>query len=892
MQLQILAQTTIRGKVVDEKNNPLEFATIVLNNGTQDILTRKSNAMGVFSFNINNHSFDSVKLIISYINKSTQSFWVNKKEFSLPLQIKLLDQSLTLHDIVVSGVVKNKNSASSIVFDEEAIRQLQAFSLADVLNTLPGRKTEAPNLQSPQTLQLRTSSTGADAMNNSFGIAVFIDGVRISNETNMQSRALSSRGLSGSLLAGSGQSSADVAFNGFDLRDIPMSNIASIEVIQGVGSARYGDFTNGAILITTKAGRTPYSFNTNINGGSSSFSLSKGFELNKKAGAINLSLGFLNSNNDPRDKVKTYNNLNASLKWTKGFSKNIINSFSFNAETNLDDTKTDPDDDAQKMNYSKRYNYRFSNNTNIDIDKNWLDELSILANFSIGKQNSYTQWLLNGMPKGIASKDTTGVYEGYFIPGNYLAVEHIDGKPISYSVNIDAQTKLLKWGSLQNQMAFGLSFNASGNKGLGNIVDPERPRWTNQGMQNERDFNYRDSVDFENNFAAYVQNNLRGKILDKRFNLGVGLRLNAQEGRVNPQPRISFNFYIHKNWSLSSSYGISFKSPSLAHIYTAPTFFDVPLLNLYTGYAKNSLFLVYTHKTSSVSRNLKNAVTYQFEQGVNFQSQKIGSGNLFAYYKKNKNGFVTYTEYLPIDVPVYDYKMNADSTISYFPTGATSKSWDLKRSRMSNGLQSKDYGLQFSFQTKMIQPIATILGMRAGYSISKYIGKMEYSTELASMMAQQKGIVYVDYVNAQTHSKQAMISFNTNTHIPQIGFIVSLIADYEPLLKQKWEANNIYPIAYSTSLGERKELSVEESMSNDWAYLRKNATEEKLVIPSTGFWNLNMRVAKEIKKKIRLSVSAFNVFNLKPKAFQTSEDKVSFYSYKPISLTIGASIQL
>ncbi|MCH5598776.1 hypothetical protein [Niabella ginsengisoli] len=55
----------------------------------------------------------------------------------------------------------------------------------DVMNALPGRKTVAPDLQTPQTIMLRTSAGGADAMNNSFGIAVFIDGVRISAASNI-----------------------------------------------------------------------------------------------------------------------------------------------------------------------------------------------------------------------------------------------------------------------------------------------------------------------------------------------------------------------------------------------------------------------------------------------------------------------------------------------------------------------------------------------------------------------------------------------------------------------------------------------------------------------------------------------------------------------------------
>ncbi|GAB3006543.1 hypothetical protein GCM10027051_02330 [Niabella terrae] len=889
----------LRGVVEDAEGIGLHFATVRLIVEGAEVASRTTDTEGRFEFNTNLEEYDSIQLEATFVNKAPQSVLIHRSEYSHIHNITLLPLSLTLSDVVVSGVVKNQNSASSIVFDEEAIRQLQAFSLMDVLNALPGRKTTAPDLQTPQTISLRTGASGVDAMNNSFGVAIFIDGVRISNETNMQSRGISSRGLGGSLLNGFGESTADVTYNGFDLRDIPMSNIASIEIIQGVGSAKYGDFNNGAILITTKAGRTPYNFNSNFNGGSTSFSLAKGYDLGPNVGALNFGIGYTNSNKDPRDKVKSYNNVNASLKWTKDFSKIIRNSLNISAESNLDDKKADPDDDADRMSYSKRRNLRLSNNTTFTFNKRFLDNAAVLLSYSTGRQDSYTQWLLNGMPKGIASKDTTGVYEGYFVPGNYLAVEQIEGRPVSYSAQLDLQSKLIPTLSLQHQFSAGLNLSGAGNTGRGNIVDPDHPRWVDQSDQNERSFSYADSVKFETNFGLYFQDNIRGKLFRKRFNFGIGFRLNVQNQNLNPQPRISFNYALNKNWSISSSYGISFKSPSLAHLYPAPTYFDLPLLNLYTGYTNTSLYLVYTKMIPAENRALKNAATYQFEQGITFRSSKIGSGSMFAYYKKNKNGFNTFTEYIPTEVPLYNYTLNPDSTISYFPTGETATAWDLRRSRMNNGLNSEDWGLQFSFQSKYIPVILTSLAIRAGYAVSRYTGGNLSEIVIPSESALAKGVRYVEYPSRQRVSRESVLNFTTSTHIPTIGFIISVVADYQPLLQQRWEAENIYPLSYTMYTGEQIQLSRQEAESEELAYLRKGIDEdtgERLTIPSRGFWTFNMRVAKEIGKRIRLSVSAFNVLNIKPKAYTISNkdgnQTVGIYNYNPLSITMGASLQL
>lgn len=883
---------SVKGQIMDQHNKPISFATVVLLLGDNEYDKITTDESGRFDIRDNFIALDSIEIRISATNKSSLEQIIHKSKSLKLLIFKLLNLSLTLDEIIVNSQVRHINSASSIFFDEEAIRQMQAFSLMDVLNALPGRKTVAPDLQSPQTITMRTSATGVDAMNNSFGIAIFIDGIRMNNETNMQSRAVSSRGLSGSQLSGYQQSTSDVAFNGFDLRDIPMSNIATIEVIQGIGSSRYGDFTNGAILITTKAGRTPYTFTTNINGGSSNFSLSKGLDLPKKYGSINYNIGYTNSNNDPRDKVKSYNNINGSVRWSKQLGKIINNSFSINVESNLDNTKADPDDDAQKKSHSKRRNLRFANNTSIQFKNGFVDNLNIGLSYSYGIQQSYTQWLLNGLPKGIANKDTTGVYEGFYIPGNYLAVEEIDGKPIAYSANVDLQSRNQKWFGLAHKFSFGFSYNVSANKGKGNIVDPNRPRWVDLNSQNERPYNYKNNVDDAINFGAYVQDDIRGKLFSKNYTLNLGFRWNQQNGRGNPQPRLSFNYHLSKQWSISTSYGISFKSPSLAHMYPAPTYFDIPLLNVYTGYTSNSVYLVYTEKVPAVNDKIKQAVTYQFEQGINYADKKVGTASIFAYYKSNKNGYATYKEYIPITVPNYNYSVSMDGYLSYFPTGTNTTYYNFSRNRIANALNSKDYGFQYSIQTNTIGAIATSFALRGGYSVSRYTnGAPTTVSDVTDMNALKEGYIYVRYENSQRTSRNAVFTINTNTHIPKIGFVVSLIADYEPMLAQKWDANNIYPIAYAKTDLKEITLTKAESQSESLAFLRKTPTDESSYIASSGFWNLNLRVAKEIQKKIRLSMSAFNFLNFKPKSYKVSSDGLAIYSYDPISITIGASFQ-
>lgn len=90
-----------------------------------------------------------------------------------------------------------------------------------------------------------------------------------------------------------------------------------------MASTQYGELTSGAVIINRQAGKTKYQLNTRINGGSTELSLSKGMSLGEKWGALNTSFSYLNSNKDPRDKVKSYNRVTGGLMWTTYWNNQI-----------------------------------------------------------------------------------------------------------------------------------------------------------------------------------------------------------------------------------------------------------------------------------------------------------------------------------------------------------------------------------------------------------------------------------------------------------------------------------------------------------------------------------------------------------------------------------------
>src|SRR5690606_24912449 len=357
----VFAQSDIavRGKITNEANLPLQFVNVYVD---EILFTTQTNNHGEFNVNIPS-SLAEATIRFSMVGKKAQTLLLRKIDYNKPLLIKLRDLSLTLEEIRINPIQqRTRNSNSSIVFDEEAIEKIQAFSLMDILNTIPGKSTSAPNIDAPQLITLRGNQGGSYDMNNSLGVAIIMDGVNLSNDANMQTRSLSQFGMSGGILSGAkSYSGGDVPFQGIDLREIPVETIEKVEVIQGVASAQFSELTDGAIIIDRKAAETPWSLVTNVNGGSTNFSLSKGVNLPDRFGALNLGLNYAISNPDPRDKVKQYDRVNTSMMWSTQFHPHVKNTLSLDYSNRTDQVRMDPDDDTRQLSYSKNTSFRISN---------------------------------------------------------------------------------------------------------------------------------------------------------------------------------------------------------------------------------------------------------------------------------------------------------------------------------------------------------------------------------------------------------------------------------------------------------------------------------------------------------------------------------------------------
>jgi len=893
------AQQQFYGTVKDEQGLPLPFASVTLLNNNTSYMSDRS---GNFDFNL--HTRDSIRIKVAYLGKQALS-----RAYPLAASvgrhtIVLRDLSLTLEEVNVLPDINDKGrSNSSIQIDKQAIDQLQAFSLVDVMNALPGKKTVPLDLNSLSTLTLRGGGLAGSAfdLNNSQGIAIIVDDMRLSNDANLQTRGIARSGLSGSTITSytyrdsyfgsKGIQSYDTPFQGIDLRDIPVNNIEKIEVIQGIAPARYGEVTNGAVIVDRQAGTSPYIASFNINGGSTSSSISKGFLLSPKWGALNFSTNWTYSNADPKDKVKSFHRYSQSLLWTNVFGK-IKNTLSFDYKGRNDSRRQDPDDITLRSSKFTNNSFSFNNRMGIQIGQQWMKSLQINSSISLGKQESYASYAVNRGLTPIAALDTSGIYEGKYVVLSTMTEELIIGKPVTAALSLSSNGELQQ-GAVQHNFNYGFSFNYSNNGGQGVLSDPERPRLIGSNQQNLRPYSF-EHIPSAKNWSAYLEDQVDISFGARTLSNHLGLRYDVQNGYGTLQPRINSRLRWNKHWSFTGALGIASKAPSLAQLYPGPTYIDYDLITASAGGIEPSLYLLYTDKIQIDNSKLKPSKSFQVELGIEHKNRWFNS-SLYAYYKKNSNGFYATTNLRRYELPQYSVWLNETTNrYEYTATGQHLVTGGFIDHQLANGLSSASYGLEWYISTPKIPVIATSFSLNTSYSYTKATNVVnEAVTPATRIYLDATRYINTLYYEPSRESTKALLSkFNTVTHFSRIGFVVNLSLDIN-ILGQNNSLSSSDPIGYLTNDIRYYSLTAEEVKAAPFNTLIRQTKDSKTIQTPFVYTTMNMGFEKEIRKNFRINMRVYNLLDLRPYKIITLDngiDSIFNPNTKP-SLTIGTTLK-
>lgn len=904
MHVQLYAQPAkeLKGKVTDGAGAPLSLATIKVQ--SQDIIYY-AGSNGAFSIPLTANTTE-LTITISHVGMETLTRTFNGAELEKLQVIKLQPLNLKLPEVEVNGV-RRKTSASnsSIVFDREAIEQTQALSVANVLNYLPGQTIMKPTItvQTATVLTLRTAvpPVGEQALNQAFGISVQIDGAALSNDANMQTMNPAALGFNtanqidhpegGGMIRDRGYRNGtlyksytgDVANNGIDLRQIPAENIESIEVISGVASARYGDYTTGVVNIERQAGVTPWRVNMRTNEGTQNIGLNKGFKASPRIGVVNFSLDFLNSNDDPRNKIKAFQRVGGGLLWTYKQDNGLRfrNTLSLDFNTTLDRTKLDPDAGRDQMAKFSSRTIRVSNRSEWLINQPWLYNISVQGNYSYGRQESYEQQFVNSNAViGVTDAVVSGIHEGYYVPGYFVAVQQILGEPVTAGARIEARS-ILKRRRSTYQFTLGGNYSYSGNKGPGIIIDPSRPSPGGGSDKSERPRPF-NRVPSQSNAGVYLISNLSTKLLGRLFTTDAGVRGDLQNGHFTVSPRVNSNWKLTKNITWNVAYGIATKAPSLSQISPGNVYLDIPLVNAYTGKAAESVYLVHTQVFNSGNPDLKPYRSYTFETGFNIDAKPV---KLSVYYfnRISKDGFASTSNVLPVTLPNYKYTAVPGQKVVY-ETDGTYKTWHLTYNKLTNSAYNRTNGVELMMSTNKINALQTSFSAATSFYYS-YFRNTADDVNLSGVSGQSiidtsRVEWYGVFRNQESKSTTIKSTIVSTTHIPALRMAVMFSGEVFWVSRQQILASGIYPVGYIDRAGNYTALTGEQARSDELKHLRKKSEDQGVTYtPSMVYPNVSMRVSKEIGDMLRFSFNAYNVFNIRP--VHNSSSGTYYYNGQP-----------
>ena len=330
------------------------------------------------------------------------------------LSLRLKESSLQLNTVTVTAQ-RGRSINSSSTIDRQAMDHLQATSVKDVMQLLPGVLTANPELTNSTSnfvgiRDLPNSMTdGKDANSiNSSSVGVYVDGAVVNN----------SAMLMGGKAAAFGQQTS----RGIDMRTISTDNIESIEVIRGVASAEYGNMSAGAVVVKTKQGRTPYEIRVKTVPDTKAVSLTKGYALGSDKGFLNASIDYANAMKDIRTVEESYDRGTFSVGYTNTFNRDRT-PFQFNAKVSgylsRGTTKADPDNisQAERKELDDR-NLSINLNGSWLLNKSWITSLKYVFNTSMTRQYARQQMAPSAL--GVANPGAleNGEYLTEFTPDN------------------------------------------------------------------------------------------------------------------------------------------------------------------------------------------------------------------------------------------------------------------------------------------------------------------------------------------------------------------------------------------------------------------------------------------------------------------------------------------
>ena len=856
------------------------------------------------------------KVDISFLGFETIEQTITVKSGENEFHFELKPANFRVEDVVVTATASKAGAATASTISRTAMDHIQSSSLADVMSLLPGASTP-----DTRTLTLSQASSFSIRGGSSLGTAVIMDGTPMSNNANMQTLGAGQMPFAAASTAG--EAAMATPTSGIDMRQISTDNIESVEVIRGIASVEYGDITSGAVIVNSKAGRSPLNIKLTMNPNLYQLSATHGVQLSDKAGALNYSADYAYSQYKPTEGYSHYERTNGQFGYTNTIGKwytNTTASVGIYRDKSVP-TPGDPNDHRNAL--QKENRFRVNTKGTFNIDKGWFNNIKYAASFTYTDKNSFyedqaanAEYTFSTSKKdGEITNSAAGgkVYleDGSVLSGNSFG--HAIKTPNTYIYRYNVYGEELNtyaqvianfsgdWGRTKHFIKVGADYRNDGNRGRGKVYDEDCPpmRSSSYGYQTQRDRAY-DEIPFMNTLGIFAEESFN-------LNFGGGRNLNIVAGVrydnifgfddvVAPRINASLDIIPHA-LSIRGGYGITAKTPTLEMLYPQQAYFD--MVNFDNSQATaagdaQKFQVVTTHVYDSSNDELEMATTTKAEVGIDFQIGKV-MGAITAFQDKSDNGYVfTQTADSFHSVDMVRYKANYGDANS-LPT-LTEESRDkvlLYYSKPTNNSSYVTRGIEASIDFGRIDAIRTRFILDGVWSRTEsWVKGYNFKRANAGVNTDHMGVF-----SDRAHSFYESLSTNLKAvhNIPSIGFVVTATANVM-WRENSWAKyiNDEYAIKY-ISVEDGKMYDFNKSwldqpefkhldVRNDLDYKRNIKDSYKSPVLC-----MNLNVTKEIKDYMRISFYANNAFRSTP-LWESTKNPGSFTRRNANTFFFGLSL--
>lgn len=779
------------------------------------------------------------------------------------VRILMEEESLSMREVVVVAQAGQGGESTTSIIGRQALDHLQATSLKDILQLLPGGVSmKNPSLTSPGQFKVRTLASDDNA---TFGAAIIINGMPVSTNANMNT--------------GLGLSSISSGNSGADLRSIATDDIESVEIIRGVASAEYGDVSSGVMIVNKRIGVSDLNMKARIMPGIMQLHAGKGFDI-KSAGSLNISADYARGTSDPRFLTDKYNRGILSL----AHRKTLLDK-TWTLTTNIDLSYTgewkgaDPDEpEAMKKFFSSRdaFSLRLSHNGMLKLDKALARTLKYDVALSLSSDRIFNDRLVSVGSGAILDATKDGMYEGTPYPSSYETLSGTKSNPVMYWAKF-SDLFYLNVGNMSNRFNVGTEWKIEGNRGIGQY--DKTPKFKAFAQDRIRRFC---DIPYMNQISAYVEDNVVLTFSERRYpNITgqAGVRWTVVQPWRNERmmalsPRLNIAVNPVRYLSLRLGYGISEKVPSLQDLYPSPDYYD--FYNMSVSDGQKSYYLYSTRVFDNKPVSIKTMRGTKYELGFDVRLDNGMSFSVVGYHEKVSRGFGTdNSEWKTL---VFDVWNAADVTFTgqkpiydqQNPSRRDTVLYNLIRP--GNPKSRRNRGIEFDFNFGKINATNTSFYLSGAWSETRS-SSSNLGYKLPVGEARNYGPVYVVYPESSysfSENRRFSATLRVVQHIPVIRFIVSASAQCILYEYDHEVSSGTKPLGYiyGSEYIKFTEDQLDDIEFNFHGYMLKDQIFDTRIsnVPVTwpAIWCLDMRVTKEIGDKAGFSFYANNVLFSQP----------------------------